>query len=89
MLLPELAVRGTAGQGVPASAARSWQCDRVIAEFEYVVWFQDPSVTRDDEDFEWPALFVVSAVSAGQARYWGMSFYATSQVGLANGSFGR
>ena len=37
------------------------------AEFEYVVWFQDPSMPPDDEDFEWPAVFVIVADSSEAA----------------------
>ena len=39
--------------------------------YEYVAWFQDPSLEKDDEDFEWPAVFVVVAESENDARMWG------------------
>ncbi len=41
------------------------------AEFEYVVWFQDPSMPPDDENFEWPAVFVIVARNSEAALQWG------------------
>ena len=40
-------------------------------EHEYVVWFRDPSLPPDDEDYEWPATFVVVAAADTAAKAWG------------------
>jgi len=39
--------------------------------FIYTVWFRDPAFPPDDQDYEWPACFVVDAVGAAEARSWG------------------
>ena len=43
----------------------------VDQRFEYAAWFRDSTVTPDDEDYEWPAVFVVTAPSAALATEWG------------------
>lgn len=40
-------------------------------EHEYVVWFRDLSLPPDDEDYEWPAVFVVVADDDQAAKAWG------------------
>jgi hypothetical protein len=39
--------------------------------FEYVAWFCNPALPADDQDYEWPACFVVQARSAEAAEEWG------------------
>jgi hypothetical protein len=43
----------------------------VDERFEYAAWFRDSTVTPDDQDYEWPAMFVVTAPSAALAKEWG------------------
>jgi hypothetical protein len=48
--------------------------------FLYTVWFRDPTKPADDQDYEWPACFMVDAPAARQAAAWGdrlASSYAT------------
>ena len=40
-------------------------------KFVYSVWFQDASVPFDDEDYEWPACFVIIAANGAAAKVWG------------------
>ncbi len=39
--------------------------------FEYVAWFRNPAFPSDDQDYEWPACFLVEAESAAAAQEWG------------------
>lgn len=39
--------------------------------FVYTVWFRDPRFPSDDQDYEWPACFVIEAPSAADASHWG------------------
>jgi hypothetical protein len=39
--------------------------------FEYVVWFRNETLDPEDEDHEWPAVFVVVSASAAAAKKWG------------------
>jgi hypothetical protein len=39
--------------------------------FEYVAWFRNESLDPDDEDHEWPAVFVVISTNADKAKRWG------------------
>ena len=39
--------------------------------FQYVAWFRDPALPQDDEDYEWPACFLVDGESSDAARAWG------------------
>lgn len=39
--------------------------------FVYCAWFQDQTFAPDDEDYEWPACFIVEADSADGALGWG------------------
>lgn len=39
--------------------------------FEYVVWFRDHGLPAADQDYEWPAVFVVEAATAEEATRWG------------------
>jgi len=39
--------------------------------YAYVVWIRDPTLPTDDEDYEWPAGFIVRASSAEEAQAWG------------------
>jgi hypothetical protein len=39
--------------------------------FEYVVWFRDPRLEPDDQDYEWPAVFAIDADTPDAARTWG------------------
>lgn len=41
------------------------------AAFEYVAWFEDPRMPENDEDREWPAVFIVVAPSRDAAHEWG------------------
>jgi hypothetical protein len=40
-------------------------------KFVYTVWFRDPSFPPDDQDYEWPACFVIAATDDKAAREWG------------------
>ncbi|AYQ28767.1 hypothetical protein DT070_12460 [Polaromonas sp. SP1] len=42
-----------------------------VSRFLYTAWFQDALVEPDDEDFEWPACFLVTASSMEAAQHWG------------------
>jgi hypothetical protein len=39
--------------------------------YAYTVWFQNPSLNRDEEDHEWVAVFVVEAMTKEAAHSWG------------------
>jgi hypothetical protein len=39
--------------------------------FEYVAWFRDERLPPDDEDDEWPAVFVIQAPDQDDAKEWG------------------
>jgi hypothetical protein len=39
--------------------------------YVYRGWFRDLSTTPDDQDYEWPACFVIVATSAEEALHWG------------------
>jgi hypothetical protein len=39
--------------------------------FEYAAWFRDSMFEPDDEDYEWPAVFIVVAPTAMLAQEWG------------------
>ena len=39
--------------------------------YEYVVWFRDPTLPADDQDYEWPAVLIDEAPSAEEAKSWG------------------
>jgi len=39
--------------------------------YEYVVWLRDESLPQDDQDYEWPAAFIVVAESSEAAIRWG------------------
>lgn len=39
--------------------------------FEYVAWFRDSSLPPDDEDYEWPGIIYISAVTIDAAIAWG------------------
>ncbi len=40
-------------------------------QFIYTVWLRDRSLPPDDQDYEWPACFIVDAVSPSAAHEWG------------------
>jgi len=40
-------------------------------EFFYSVWFRNSTFTPDDQDFEWPACFIIEARSQVDALEWG------------------
>ncbi|MFG1747622.1 MULTISPECIES: hypothetical protein [Micromonospora] len=42
-----------------------------MRRYEYVAWFRKPALPVDDQDYEWPAVFVVEAPSAEDAKSWG------------------
>ncbi len=39
--------------------------------FAYSVWFRDTRLPPDDQDYEWPACYVVEATDAQAALNWG------------------
>lgn len=39
--------------------------------FEYTAWLRDTRLPPDDEDYEWPAVFLVLAATPEDARAWG------------------
>lgn len=43
------------------------------SRYEYVAWFRNPTFPPNDEDHEWPAVFLIDAVSPQAARSWGDS----------------
>ncbi|MEO8290463.1 MAG: hypothetical protein ABI649_05645 [Gaiellaceae bacterium] len=43
----------------------------MAAAYEYVAWFRDERLPPDDQDYEWPAVFIVVADSAEAALAWG------------------
>lgn len=49
------------------------------ALFEYVAWFRDSTLPPDDEDFEWPGIIYITAVSQEAARAWGDHLAKTCQ----------
>jgi hypothetical protein len=40
-------------------------------KFVYTVWLRNPSFPPDDQDYEWPACFVIDAENAAAAKSWG------------------
>ena len=40
-------------------------------KFVYTVWFCDPNLLSDEQDYEWPDCFIVDAPSVDQAATWG------------------
>lgn len=42
-----------------------------MTPFEYVAWFEDTQSPVDDQEREWPAVFIVVAPDAGAAQTWG------------------
>lgn len=42
-----------------------------MQDFTYVVWFRDLDAWPSDEDYEWPAVYVVTAETAVDAQAWG------------------
>jgi hypothetical protein len=42
-----------------------------LSRFLYTAWFQDALARPGDEDFEWPACFLVAAASTDAAQRWG------------------
>jgi len=40
------------------------------SEYQYVVWFRNPARSESDEDYEWPACFLVAAESETEACRW-------------------
>lgn len=37
----------------------------------YVAWFRDESLEKDDQDYEWPACFVINSENSKDAVKWG------------------
>ncbi|MCW2643197.1 MAG: hypothetical protein JWP76_5503 [Dactylosporangium sp.] len=62
---------------VPFAASGALVHHRVVnsgppfQRYEYVAWFRDPALPADDQDYEWPAVFIVEAPSAKEAKSWG------------------
>ena len=48
-------------------------CSRSVTRrsFEYCVWLRDSDRLPDEEDHEWPAVFVVRAADERAAKAWG------------------
>ena len=40
-------------------------------KYIYTVWFRDPQLPLDDQDYEWPACFILEALSTLDAESWG------------------
>jgi hypothetical protein len=49
-------------------------------KFVYTVWFRDPRLPADDQDYEWPACFTVEAASVAEAATWGDRIASTYSV---------
>jgi hypothetical protein len=41
------------------------------ARYLYTAWFRDTCALPEDQDFEWPACFVVVATTEASAQIWG------------------
>lgn len=37
----------------------------------FTVWFRNESLPPDEEDYEWPACFIISAANERKAQEWG------------------
>ncbi|MBK9263142.1 MAG: hypothetical protein IPM54_25475 [Polyangiaceae bacterium] len=42
-----------------------------MKRYLYVVWFRNTDMPPDDQDYEWPACFLVEALAANDALSWG------------------
>lgn len=42
-----------------------------MADYQYVVWIRDHRLQPDDQDYEWPACFVVASDNEREALAWG------------------
>ena len=42
-----------------------------VNQFDYVVWFRDTTCDPDDQDYEWPACFLILSRSVDAAKNWG------------------
>ena len=42
-----------------------------MTAYLYTVWFRDIALAPDDQDYEWPACFLVEAHSEKEAATWG------------------
>lgn len=40
-------------------------------EFIYTAWFRDPSLDKNDQDYEWCACFIIIATNEQKAIIWG------------------
>lgn len=55
-----------------------------MPDYQYVAWFRDHTLASDEQDYEWPACFVIEAADAAEARRWGdhlASDYSRSREG--------
>lgn len=39
--------------------------------YVYTAWFRDTLMPPDDQDYEWPACFLIEASTSGEALAWG------------------
>ena len=39
--------------------------------YVYTAWFRDTRMPPDDQDYEWPACFLIEAATADEALSWG------------------
>jgi hypothetical protein len=44
---------------------------RTDSAFEYVAWIRDNYLPPDDQDYEWPAVFLIVAANWEEAKAWG------------------
>ena len=42
-----------------------------MLRYLFTAWFQDSLLPPDDEDFEWPACFIIEAENQNDALLWG------------------
>lgn len=42
-----------------------------VPDYQYVGWFREHTAQPDDQDYEWPACFVVEGTDAHTAQEWG------------------
>ena len=42
-----------------------------MRNYQYVAWFRDHTMRPDDQDYEWPACFVIAAAEGYAAQAWG------------------
>lgn len=56
----------------PLSQLEQRRLAQALSErFVYTVWFREPKLPPDDQDYEWPGCFIIESVDAASAQRWG------------------